>query len=463
MRKIILLVFALCTLKASAEIKLPALVGDHMLLQQQAKVSFWGSASPNSMVTVITSWDKKSYQTKSEKTGKWKVNVQTPAAGGPFEIKISDGSAITLHDVLVGDVWICSGQSNMEMAMRGNSSPILNANEIILNADNDNIRLFKVKTASSLSPLADVEGDWKRCTPASARDFSAIGYQFADVLQKKLHVPVGMIMSTVGGTMIEAWMRQESLLPFSQVKIPATLENNKKPHREPTALFNGMIAPLRNYAFKGIIWMQGESNRQEPELYGKLFPAMVKDWRKQFNQGEFPFYYAQIAPYGSTDTTRSGAKLREAQLNAMSEIPNSGMACLLDVGMESDIHFMNKTIPAHRLAYWALAKTYNIAGIGYQGPMYKSMKINGNEAVLSFESAPYLTSYRKPLTLFEVAGEDHIFHPATAEINRNTVTVKSEKVLKPVAVRYAFKEFVVGELYNNDGLPASSFRTDNWK
>ncbi|MET4082547.1 hypothetical protein ABIB40_002507 [Pedobacter sp. UYP30] len=174
MKNIFLLVFALFTLKASAEIKLPALVGDHMVLQQQAKVNFWGSANPNSTVTVTTSWDKKPYQTKAEKNGQWQLNVQTPSAGGPFDIKISDGNAITLHDVLIGEVWICSGQSNMEMAMRGNSSPILNANQIILNADNDNIRLFKVKTASSLSPLADVEGDWKTCTSASARDFSAI-------------------------------------------------------------------------------------------------------------------------------------------------------------------------------------------------------------------------------------------------------------------------------------------------
>lgn len=463
MRRVLFLIIALFALNASAEIKLPALVGDHMVLQQKARVNFWGTASANSNVTVTTSWDKKSYQTEAEKNGQWKLDVQTPSAGGPYSIQISDGGSITLNDVLIGEVWICSGQSNMEMALRGNSSPVLNASQIILNADNDNIRLFKVKTASSLSPLADVEGEWNPSTSASARDFSAIGWQFADVLQKKLHVPVGMIMSTVGGTMIEAWMSHGSLAAFPQVKIPATLTNNPKPYREPTALYNGMIAPLRNYAIKGVIWMQGESNRQEPELYEQLFPVMVKDWRTQFNQGEFPFYYAQIAPFGSSDTTRSGARLREAQLNDMSKTPNSGMACLLDVGMEHDIHFMNKTIPAQRLAYWALAKTYNIAGIGYQGPMYKSMKIEGNKAVLSFEFAPYLTSYRKPLTLFEVAGEDHIFHPATAEINKNTVTVTSNEVQKPVAVRYAFKEFVVGELFNNDGLPASSFRTDNWK
>jgi sialate O-acetylesterase len=464
MRKILFFLFILisCSDISIAEIKLPALVGDHMVLQQKANVKIWGWAKSDAKISITTSWDKKSYQTNSNKNGEWQLNINTPTAGGPYEMKISDGKELILHQILIGEVWVCSGQSNMEMALRGNSSPVLNANEIILNADNKSIHLFKVKMATSLTPLNDIKGEWKECTSATAREFSAIGYQFGAMLQKKLNVPIGLIMSTVGGTMVETWMSNNSLKAFPEVKIPSTLEGNKYAHREPTSLFNAMIAPLLNYGIKGVIWMQGESNRHEPELYGKLFPMMVSDWRKQWGEGDFPFYYAQIAPYGSSDLSRSGPKLREAQMEAMNIIPNSGMACLLDVGMENDIHFMDKTTPAHRLGYWALAKTYGIEGIGYQGPTYKSMKVDGNKAFLSFDHAPYLTSYRKPLTLFEVAGADKVFYPAAAKIDKNTVIVSSDKVQNPIAVRYAFKEWVVGDLFNNDGLPASSFRTDDW-
>jgi sialate O-acetylesterase len=283
------------------------------------------------------------------------------------------------------------------------------------------------------------------------------------MLQKKLHVPVGLIVSSVGGTMIEAWMSKNSLAAFPDVKVPETIADTvKQPFKLPTSLFNGMVAPVMNYGIKGMIWYQGESNRQEPQLYGKLFPVMVADWRKQWGQGDFPFYFVQIAPFGSHDPIRSGPLLREAQLKAMSIIANSGMASTMDVGEEKNVHYMDKTIPAHRLGYWALGKTYNIKGIGYNAPLFKEMTINGNKATLSFYFAPYLTSFEKPLTLFEIAGADKIFYLATAILKGGTVIVQSDKVREPVAVRYAFKEFVVAELYNNDGLPASSFRTDDW-
>nr|WP_294898235.1 sialate O-acetylesterase [uncultured Pedobacter sp.] len=465
MKKISFLLFIIgyCSSLTFAAIKLPALVGNNMVLQQQANVKIWGWATASGKISISTSWDNKVYQATTNKNGEWETSVKTPVAGGPYKIKLSGDGEVALNNILIGEVWVCSGQSNMEMALRGNSSPILNANEIILNADHPDIRLFKVKEVSSITPLNDVTGQWIESTSATAREFSAIGYQYAEILNKKLNVPIGMIMSTVGGTMVEAWMSKPSLEAYPEVKVPTTLENNKHPQREPTVLFNAMIAPLLKYNIKGVIWMQGESNRNEPELYGKLFPVMVSDWRKQWGLGDFAFYYAQIAPFGSSDTSRSGAGVREAQLKAIDIIPNSGMACLLDVGMENDIHFMNKTIPAQRLAYWGLGKTYGIAGIGYQSPRYKSMKIDGNKAILNFEYAPYLTSYRKPLTLFEIAGDDKVFHQAKASIDKNTVTVRSDEVKNPVAVRYAYKEWVMGELYNNDGLPASSFRTDNWK
>jgi sialate O-acetylesterase len=220
------------------------------------------------------------------------------------------------------------------------------------------------------------------------------------------------------------------------------------------------------YAIRGFIWYQGESNRDDAMLYKRLFPAMVKDWRMQWGYGELPFYYVQIAPFGSAlnEIPKSGMNMREVQLNSMLMIPNSGMAVTMDVGMEKYIHCMDKTKPAQRLAYLAFAKTYQLKGIGYSGPVFKEMKINGNKAVLRFDYADNgLTFYGKEPSLFEVAGSDKIFYPAKATINADgTLTISGDKVSVPVAVRYAFKNYVVGDFYNTDGLPASSFRTDNW-
>ncbi|MES2276181.1 MAG: sialate O-acetylesterase [Bacteroidota bacterium] len=453
----------LITIAVNANVKLPAIFGDNMVLQQQSQDKIWGGAEPNAGVTITTGWNNKAYKAKADAQGNWMVKVATPAAGGPYQITFNDGELLTLKNVLIGEVWFCSGQSNMEMALRGNSSPILNANEIILNADNSQLRLCTIHTANTLSPEKDVKAKWDESTSETARNFSAIAYQFGSMLQKKLHVPIGLIVSSVGGTTIEAWMSKNSLAAFPEVFVPTTiLDTVKQPWKLPTALFNGMVAPVLGLNIKGIIWYQGESNRHEPKLYGRLFPAMVADWRKQWGLGDFPFYFVQIAPYGSTDKTRSGPMVREAQLNAMALIPNSGMTSTMDVGMEKNIHYTNKTIPAQRLGYWALGKTYGIKGIGYNAPTYQSMQIDGNKVTLTFSNAPYLTSLEKPLTLFEVAGADKVFHPAKAVIKANTVILQSDQVSNPVAVRYAFKEFVVGELYNNDGIPASSFRTDTW-
>ena len=450
---------------AQAKIRLPALIGPNMVVQQRSQAALWGWARPGSAVSVAGSWDKKTYAAQADAQGRWAVKVATPAAGGPYALTFSDGEKLTIGNVLVGEVWVCAGQSNMEMPMRGfNSQPILNGNEMIANSASPTLRLFKVGRATALTPLADCKGQWDAATPETVSEFSALAYQFGARLQQQLHVPVGLVLATVGGTMIETWMSPASLQAFPTVRIPPGLDTVKAPHKASTALFNGMIAPVVGYGIRGVIWCQGESNRHEPALYEKLFPAMVADWRRQWGQGEFPFYYLQIAPFGSTDKTRRGARLREAQLKGMAAIPNSGMASAMDVGMEKYIHFMDKTAPAQRLAYWALARTYGVKGISYSGPVYRAMTVNGRKATLSFDCAEYgLTAFGKPLMLFEVAGADKVFYPATATIKSGKVEVESEQVAAPVAVRYAFKEFVVGDLFNNDGLPASSFRTDTWE
>lgn len=459
---ILLLSLAAYTCNVQAEIWLPSIFSDNMVLQQQSDVAFWGTASGDTNVTLKTSWDNKEYKTKADKDGQWRLHISTSTAGGPYDIEISDGKKTTLSNVLLGEVWFCSGQSNMEMKLRGNSSPILNGNEIITHAENPSIRLLRVGMASSLTPQANIKNSWQVCTSETAREFSALAFQYGQILQQRLQVPVGIIVSAVGGTAIQAWMDSETLKDFPEVEIPKTLNGIASPFKEPTALFNAMVAPVIGYGIKGFIWYQGESNRHEPERYAQLFPAMVKSWREKWGLGDLPFYYVQIAPYATQGGGRSGAKLRETQLHVMATIPNSGMASAIDVGMETDIHPMDKTTLAKRLSYWALANAYGIKGIGFHGPVYKSMEIDGDKAILTFDNAVHLTSYKKDLTLFEIAGEDRLFHPAEATAEKNEVTVHSRDVKKPVAVRYAFKEWVVGELYNNDGLPASSFRTDDW-
>lgn len=444
-----------------ADINLSPLFGNNMVLQQQSDVNIWGKADRRAKVSLTTSWNKAKYHIRTGEDGAWRIKMKTPVAGGPYTITISDGKEMKLENVMIGEVWICSGQSNMEMKLRGNSSPILNADQIILNADNPLIRLYTVQRATSLVPLYDTEGKWEVSTSATAREFSALAFQFGQILQKKLQVPVGLIVSSVGGTRIQTWMNAKSLAPFPEVKIPLSLTGAESPHKEPTALFNGMISPLVGYTIRGFLWYQGESNRDEPKLYSKLFPVMVKDWRNLWGQGDLPFYYVQIAPLAMNDKERSGTKIREVQLNAMNVIPNSGMASAIDAGMEADIHPMDKTVLAERLSFWALAKAYGIKGIAFKGPAYQSLQINGDRAILKFDN-PHLTSYKKPLTTFQIAGRDRVFHPAEAEIKGGEITVKSDKVAKPIAVRYAFKEWVVGELYDNNGLPASSFRTDDW-
>lgn len=451
---------ALSTTCTFAKVSLPHIFGDNMVLQQQAEVALWGSAKANAQIIITTSWSKEKYHAKAGTDGKWSGKIKTPVAGGPFEMSISDGEKLTLKNILIGEVWFCSGQSNMEMALRGNSSPILNAAEIILNADQPNLRLFKVKREVSATERNDVDGAWQEASSETARDFSALAFQYGQILQRKLKVPVGIVVASVGGTGVEAWMSSSSLKPFPEVKVRSNLDSASNTQRYPTVLFNGMVAPIAGYGIKGFLWFQGESNRHNPERYEHYFPAMVASWRQRWGLGDIPFYYIQITPYAGKDKTRSGPRLREAQLKSAETIPNAGMVVALDVGMETDVHAMDKTTLAQRASYWALGHTYGIKGIAYQSPQLKKIQIDSQAVILTFDK--YLTSYKKPLTLFELAGEDQEFYPATAVINKNNVVLKSDKVTRPIAVRYAYKEWIMAELYSNDGLPVSSFRTDNW-
>ena len=457
-----LLLFGI-TLSISAEIKLPAFFASEMVLQQQTTAKIWGKAEPNKKVTLFTSWNLKRYSTTSDQNGNWTLHFTTTKAGGPYTIIISDGKVLTLNNILLGEVWLCSGQSNMEMPMKGfPGQPNEGSNMDILRSANSQIRLFTVKRNAELEAQTDVTGRWEEAMPVSVRDFSATAFYFGKLLQESLKVPVGLIHSSWGGTPIEAWMSQEMLTDFPSAIIPVTTEDFKTKPQTPTVLYQAMIHPLAGVAIKGVIWYQGESNRNRYETYAAMFKSMTDGWRKAWNQKDtIPFYFCQIAPFGYKDGANS-ALVREAQANAARE-PYTGMAVLMDVGEEKCIHPAKKRVAGERLALLALNKTYGNTGIACESPVFKNIEIKNEEITVNFDGAPLgLFAKNGTSQLFTVAGKDKVFYPAKAKVNRNGVIVKSNEVAEPVAVRYAFENFIVGDLFSTEGLPVSSFRSDDW-
>ena len=630
-----------------ANVKLPAIFSDCMVLQQKSNVAVWGQADIGEKVEVSGSWMKSAVSTKAGKDGKWQVKIKTPEAGGPYTLTIVGNNKQTLREVLVGEVWVCSGQSNMELPLRS----VDNAQEEIQNADFPQIRLFTVKKTSSLQPQQDCVGQWKMCTPDTAGPFSAIGYLFGRELHQKLKVPVGLINSSWGGTPVEAWTSEKTLKSFKAYKPifekmkqarqpmpeetkvqnekavaewdekvsaidPGTQQNWQDPKLDisdwkdielphpwsgteleksdgivwyrrvtnlppswvrmdmevylgpiddadtvwfngvkigsttvydqerryliprsvlhvgpnviavrvfdnyleggftgtedqmrigpvgadvktfatlakkwkykaslldkplpalprissgqfnkntPATLYNGMIAPLVPFGIAGAIWYQGENNIARPAEYAELFPAMITDWRKQWNIGDFPFYWVQIAPFTYRSEEGNSAYLREAQMKSVKTVKNGGMAVTMDIGMEKDIHPKNKQDVGKRLAALALAKTYKQKDIACSGPVYKSMRVEGLKIRLYFDyTYGELSAREGHLADFAIAGADKKFVPAEAVIDGDTVVVFSPQIEKPVAVRYAWTNWVDGSLFNKEGLPATSFRTDDW-
>jgi len=470
--KLLIFLNLACGLVASATVKPASIFTDHMVLQQQSNVAIWGWAKPSTRIKINTSWNKQNYSVTADQSGKWKVKVSTPSAGGPYEMELNDGEKLVLTDILIGEVWFCGGQSNMEMPMKGfKSQPIIGSNEVILKSANKNIRLYTVPRSSIIELQENSKpSDWKLAAPETVSNFSATAYYFGALLSEMLNVPIGIINDSYGGSTIEAWMSPEDLKPYTEIKIPSKGDSIKEVSRTATTLYNGMLYPVIGYGIEGAIWYQGESNYERPDRYEDLFPAMVSSWRKNWDNGDFPFFYAQIAPYNYAQLPPyhvggkyNSAYLRDAQRKSLTKIPNSGMAVLLDIGEEKSIHPANKKQGGQRLAYLALAQTYGIKGFGFASPNYESFTVEKNTAVVKFQNVPNgLTSFGKELSLFEIAGADQKFYPAKAAIKGSSITVSAPEVKVPVAVRYAFKDFVTGDLFGNDGLPVSSFRTDNW-
>ena len=460
-------IFLLSCFIVQSQIKVASVLGDNMVLQRNAEIKIWGKAKAGEKLTVKADWTAGLVITTCNEKGDWMVKLKTKDAGGPYTITIaSPKEKVALKNIFLGEVWLCSGQSNMEMPMAGfGDSPINGSNDFMLDADNDNIRLYRVAKAVSAVPVDTCTGKWSISNAETASGFSAVGYLYARLLQQRLKIPVGVICSSWGGSAIEAWMSHETILPFTEAYKRTTQEKSAI-HQRASNLYNGMISPLINYAIKGAIWYQGESNIGNYKEYAALQAGMVANWRKDFGVGEFPFYFVQIAPYWYNNSKAINSALqRDEQLKSVSLIPNSGMACTIDIGEEKNIHPAEKSTVAKRLALYAFSETYGIKGIQYKSPACTSLVVKDTLAVLSFDNVALgLSSFGKEVNCFEVAGADSLFYPAKLVIKAKQANVWSPKVKVPVAVRYAFCNYPVtgGYLYNTAGLPVPSFRTDNW-
>ncbi|MDR2274176.1 MAG: sialate O-acetylesterase [Sphingobacterium sp.] len=457
---------------ATAKVRLAALFTDGMVLQQQAQVPIWGWADPQATVTLQTSWNGQKYRAKANDLGQWKIRVQTPAAGGAYQIKVAEKNVIELQDILIGEVWLCSGQSNMEMPLKGYpGQPILGSTEAIMNSKDEQLRIYTVPRNPLLQPAVDSKpSSWKKAEPQSVVGFSATAYFFGRQLRKTLGVPVGLIHSSYGGSNVEAWMEASWLADQQDIQVPKQEEGLKDKNRVPTMLYNGMIHPIAGYGIRGMIWYQGESNYERPDQYETLFPRMVEKFRDLWGNKELPFYFTQIAPfdYAALPPYHVGGKynsayLRDAQRKSLDKIPQAGMAVTMDLGEQNCIHPAHKQQSGERLAYLALHDSYGFSTLNLKSPRYDKLEIKGSTAVLSFGDAPLgLTTYGKEVKTFEIAGEDKQFYPAEAVLKGKTIIVASPKVAEPVAVRYAFKDYIIGDVFGVNGLPLSSFRTDDW-
>jgi sialate O-acetylesterase len=482
---------------ARAEVKLPAIFGDHMVLQRDQKDRVWGWADPGEEITVAI--DGQTKAAKAGPDGKWQVTLDPIPAGGPYTVTVKGKNTVAYNDVLSGEVWVCSGQSNMQM-------PVAAANDSALEikaANYPGIRLITVPNRGTQEPQKDFRGKWQVCSPQTVGGFSAVGFFFGRQLHQILGVPIGLINDAWGGSACEAWIPRERLAadpkykPLlehwaeieknyprdkqaydeARAKAKAEGKTSRRGPRNPEALmtgnsrpgniFNGVLLPTIGYGIRGVIWYQGETNAGRAYQYRDLFPLMIQTWRDLWGQGDFPFYWVQLADFldETTEPTESGwAELREAQTMTMSKLPHTGEAVIIDLGEGKDIHPRNKQDVAKRLARWALAKDYGIS-IPCQSPTYKSMERHGNRVVLTFD---HVDGGFRPFDVneprgFAIAGSDRKFVRAQAKVTGpSTIEVWSDKVPEPVAVRYAWANNPVCNLYSAAGLPATPFRTDDW-
>lgn len=433
---------------------------DNMVLQQGMPVPIWGTAPTGQKVTVVFQNQR---ATTTARGGRWAVKLKPLCSGGPFTMTISGGNTVRLNNILVGEVWLASGQSNMAWPLSQTEGAEA---EIAASAD-PFLRQATVPRDPSLVPVSETQVKWREAAPDTSGEFSAVAYYFAKELRQKLGCPVAIINAARGGTRVEAWMSERALRPFQGLFDPRLPKNNSEAANWNTAsaLWNGIIAPVVPYAIRGVIWYQGESNAGNADLYARTFPAMIEDWRRAWGRGNLPFLFVQLAPFGAgPESTKEStwALLREAQMRAAASVPNTAMAVITDLGDCEDIHPRRKKPVGQRLASAALALAYSVDCV-YKGPSFKRMAVSGDRVVLDFADAVGgLVARDGDLVGFTVAGEDRVFHEARAHIIGSRVVVSSSSVSKPVAVRYGWADCPKANLFNRAGFPASPFRTDSW-
>ncbi|TZF83788.1 sialate O-acetylesterase [Pedobacter sp. BS3] len=447
-----------------AQLRLPRFFSDHLVLQHDTITPFWGWARAGREVKIHAGWMKDTIKTVATGEAQWKINLPTAKPGGPYEITaVSDGDTLILRDVLLGEVWICSGQSNMQ---RNAGDKLQEMVDRLPTISNPNIRLLQIANIASAYPQSDVYNVWMPCDSSSAARFSAIGYFFAEKLQQELNIPVGIINASWGGTSAEVWTPQEVIAANKELSEKAKLQVTapRKPNL-PGRAWNSMIAPYAGYTIAGALWYQGENNVVSWDSYELLFSKMIAKWREEWGYN-FPFYFAQIAPYTyKNKDLPKAALLREAQTNTMLHNQDVKMVVTSDlVTNVKDIHPTRKKEVALRLADIALAEHYKKINKNPYSPVYKSHQVKGDKIIVDFYfmDNQHLVIKGKNVNELYIAGEDRKFYPAKARIDKNKLIVFSDNVKKPVAVRFAFSETAETNLYSSNGLPVALFRTDDW-
>jgi sialate O-acetylesterase len=459
---------------ARADVSLNNMFGDHMVLQQGIRNKVWGKADPGEAVTVTLGLQ--THATKAAADGSWHVLLDAVMEyGGPHTLTVKGKNTVTFNDVLIGEVWVCSGQSNMAWSVNQSNDPDLEKAA----AKYPQIRFVTVPQVGTQEPQWNFNGKWAACTPETVGDFSAVGYFFGRQLHQTLDVPVGLIDNAWGGSAAEAWVRRDKLAAHPRLKAIhdrwVKLESAEQPeakqlkgNHRPGNIHSGVLSPSIGYGIRGVIWYQGEANAARAHQYRELFPFMIASWREEWGLGEFPFYWVQLADYQAEKPEpgdSAWAEIREAQTMTLEAVPNGGQAVIVDLGEGKDIHPKNKQDVAKRLARWALAETYKVPGIACKSPRFKAMEQQGAKIVLSFDDVaggwrPF--DVAEPIG-FTIAGADKKFVSAKAAIAKDgRVEVWSDAVPEPVAVRYAWADNPVCNMYSADGLPLTPFRTDDF-
>lgn len=497
-----ILILLCVSANGAADVKLASVLGDHMVLQRDVPVPIWGSAEPGEKIIVAIAGQ--THETQANEEGHWRVDLTPLSVGEPLTLVVEGNNRIERTDILVGDVWVCSGQSNMQWPL----SLARDADLHLLTANHPNIRMLTVDTKGGQTPLEEFDAAWQACTPEVAKDFSAVGYFFGLELNRTLNVPIGLIDNSWGGSSCEAWIRRdlleaesiygplmerwketeakfdsgESMAAYEQAL--AQWEQDKKEGKDsaskpvspevamtgqhrPANLYNARVRPILPYAIRGTIWYQGESNAGRAYQYREMFPLMIQNWREEWGQGDFPFYWVQLADFLAENpepAESAWAELREAQTMTLDRLPNTGEAVIIDIGEANDIHPRNKLDVATRLARWALAKDYGV-DIPYASPRFDSLAQTDGKLVLTFKQcgSGLEVHDENEIDGFAVAGEDKKWVWANAKVvASNQVEVWCDEVPAPVAVRYAWADNPVCNLYSKEGLPVTPFRSDDW-